>query len=152
MTAIRGPWDQTELSAFLSEATIPIRIATQRPDDTLWIVTLWFRYSNGELLCATEASADIVRFLTDNPSVAFDISTNQPPYRGVRGTGTVSLSADPDKETLRLLIRRYLGTSDSPLAKWLLNDKRNEIRIRIVPTDLYTWDYRERMQQTEKSA
>jgi hypothetical protein len=96
-------------------------------------------------------NADVVRFLRNDSEVAFEISTNEPPYRGVRGNGTASMSPDREKATLRTLVERYLGGTDSALAEWLLSDEREEIRIRIQPHEMYSWDYTERMRGLETS-
>lgn len=141
----RGVWSEPEVETFLQEMTIPIRVATQRPDGSLWLVALWYRYRDGMLECATGANADLVRFLRNEPAVAFDISTNDVPYRGIRGNGTAELAPDHDKAVLRALLERYLDGTDSPLAAWLLDDDRDEIRIRIEPRTIYSWDYSERM-------
>ncbi len=141
----RGSWTEPEVTAFLEEATIPIRLATHRPDGSLWLVTLWYRYRDGMLECATGASSALVRFLRHDPAVAFEVSTNDVPYRGVRGNGTADLAPDTDKAVLRALLERYLGGTDSDLAVWLLDDAREEIRIRIEPHEIYSWDYSERM-------
>jgi nitroimidazol reductase NimA-like FMN-containing flavoprotein (pyridoxamine 5'-phosphate oxidase superfamily) len=145
MTEFRGAWSESDVEAFLREATIPIRIATHRPDDTLWPVALWYRYRDGALECATGASADVVGFLRHDPEIAFDVSTNEIPYRGVRGTGTATVSPDDDKTALRALVERYLGDTNSGLAEWLLDDDRDEVRIRIEPRTIYSWDYADRM-------
>ena len=142
---LRGAWTEPEVTAFLEEATIPIRLATHRPDGSLWLVALWYRYRDGMLECATGASSDLVRFLRHDPAVAFEVSTNDVPYRGIRGTGTVELAPDDDKVVLRALLERYLGGTDSDLAAWLLDDDREEVRIRIDPHEIYSWDYSERM-------
>ena len=145
MARLLGAWDTERLEAFLTETTIPVRIATHRGDGSLWMVTLWYRYRNGSFDCATWADADIVRFLENDSEVAFDISTNDPPYRGVRGNGTAAMSPDDDKVVLRSLIERYLGGTDSSLAEWLLADDREEVHIRIQPESMYSWDYADRM-------
>ncbi len=147
MTEFRGVWDEAGVEAFLQEATIPVRLATRRPDGSLWPVTLWYRYRDGALECATGSNAAVVRFLRREPAVGFDISTNDVPYRGIRGTGTVEIAPDEDKAVLRALIERYLGDTDSPLATRLLDDDREEVRIRIEPREIYSWDYSERMGQ-----
>lgn len=147
MTEFRGAWGEDDVEAFLREATIPIRLATRRPDGSLWPVTLWYRYRDGALECATGANADVVRFLRHEPAIGFDISTNDVPYRGVRGTGTVEIAPDEDKAVLRALIERYLGDTDSPLATQLLDGDRKEVRLRIEPREIYSWDYSERMGQ-----
>ncbi|MGQ3411547.1 pyridoxamine 5'-phosphate oxidase family protein [Natrinema sp. LN54] len=145
MTDFRGAWTEDEVEAFLQEAEIPIRLATHRPDGSLWLVTLWYRYRDGSLECATRATADVVRFLRNDPAIAFDISTNRVPYRGIRGNGTVEVSSENATAVLRDLVERYLGDTDSPLAQRLLDDDRDEVRIRIEPREIFSWDYTERM-------
>ncbi len=81
----------------------------------------------------------MVRFLRRDSEVAFDISTNDIPYRGIRGNGTVELSSDSEKTLLRALTERYLGGTGSPLARRLLDD-RDEVRIRLEPRAVYSWD------------
>ena len=150
MPEFRGPWGADEVEQFLQEVTIPIRIATRRPDDSLWQVALWYRYRDGRFECATEANAQLVRFLRADSAIAFDISTNEIPYRGVRGNGVASISSDKNKDVLRSLIRRYLGSTNSPLADTLLRDEREEVRISIEPNQIYSWDFTDRMKTTTK--
>lgn len=145
MAKVAGAWDQDQVVDFLTESRIPVRLATQRGDGSLWMVALWYRFRNEFFECATWKNADIVRFLRSDSEVAFEVSTNQPPYRGVRGNGTAAMAPDENKETLRALIERYLGGTDSSLAQWLLSDLREEVRIRIQPHELYSWDYADRM-------
>ncbi|MFB6121897.1 MAG: pyridoxamine 5'-phosphate oxidase family protein [Haloferacaceae archaeon] len=146
MTEFRGAWSEDDVEAFLRETTVPIRLATRRPDGSPWVVTLWYRYRDDAFECATGANADVVRFLRREPSVAVDVSTNDVPYRGVRGHGVASVSPDENKRVLRALVERYLGGTDSSLAEWLLSDARDEVRIRIDPHELFSWDYTERME------
>lgn len=148
MTEFRGAWTDEEVEAFLQRTTVPIRVSTHRPDETLWIVALWYRYRDGSFECATGADADVVRYLRNDAGVAFEVSTNDPPYRGVRGNGSASLAPDEDKAVLRDLVERYLGGTDSPLAESLLSDDREEVRIRIRPEVIYSWDYSDRMAET----
>ena len=150
MTAFRGVWTEAEAGEFLRETTVPIRLATHRPDGSLWLVALWYRYREGSFECATWANADVVRYLENDAGVAFDVSTNHPPYRGVRGNGTASLSDDDGKAVLRDLIERYLGGTDSPLAAWLLDDDREEVCIRVEPAAVHSWDYTERMRASDE--
>jgi len=136
-----GAWDRDETEAFLTNETIPIRLSCRTKGDDLWMLSLWYRYRDGSLWCATSAEADVVDYLSHDDRVAFEISTNEPPYRGVRGNGTASVDPDPDKQ----LLKELLGGTDSPLAKRLLSPKRSEVRIRIDPNREYTWDFSERM-------
>jgi len=148
MVEYRGAWTASAVEEFLQDVAIPIRLATRRPDGSPWMVTLWYRYDDESFECATSANADVVRYLRNDPAVAFDVSTNDPPYRGVRGNGRVTIAGDDDKAVLRDLIERYLGGTDSPLAERLLDEGRDEVRIRVRPRSIYSWDYRGRMAET----
>lgn len=46
---------------------------------------------------------------------------------------------------LRALIERYLGSTESELTEQLLDDDREELRIRIDPDRIYSWDFTDRM-------
>lgn len=145
MTAVRGPWSRSELETFLAETPVPLRLACRTPNGRLWQVSLWVAYRDGLFCCATGRGADIVAFLEADPDVAFEVSTNEPPYRGVRGNGSATIAPDPEKALLRDLLERYLGGTDSALADRLLAADREEVRIEIEPDRLVTWDYSDRM-------
>lgn len=145
MVEYRGAWTASAVEEFLQNVAIPIRLATRRPDGSPWMVTLWYRYEDEAFECATSANADVVRYLRDDPAVAFDVSTNHPPYRGVRGNGRATIADDGGRALLGDLLQRYLGETDSRLAERLLDEGRDEVRIRIRPRSIYSWDYTERM-------
>ena len=98
-----------------------------------------------ELRCATSADAAVLEYLRHDSEVAFEVSTNHPPYKGVRGRGTASIEPDTDKRLLRALFERYLGGTDNDLGDFLLDPDREEVRIRITPERLHSWDFTERM-------
>lgn len=152
MVKVSGPWTEAGVRSFLHEVTVPIRLAVRRPDGTPWIVALWFRHIDGQIECASEARTHLVRMLRADPVVGFDVSTNEIPYRGIRGSGTVSLAPDEDFVALRALIERYLGDAESPLAQRLLDDDRREARIRIDPDRIHSWDFTERMRGISQPA
>lgn len=145
MDRLTGAWDRAETDAFLAETTVPIRLSCHTPGGDLWMLSLWFRYAEDSLWCATSASADVVEYLAHDDRVAFEISTNEPPYRGIRGNGVASVSPDAEKQLLRALLERYLGGTDSALAERLLSPDREEVRIEIEPKRCYTWDFSDRM-------
>ena len=49
------------------------------------------------------------------------------------------------EEILRALCERYLGGTDSGLARFLLGRVDRETAIALEPRTLVSWDYRERM-------
>jgi nitroimidazol reductase NimA-like FMN-containing flavoprotein (pyridoxamine 5'-phosphate oxidase superfamily) len=130
---------------------IPIRLSCRTLEDGLWMLSLWYEVDDGALRCATAASADVVEFLEHDPRVAFEVSVNDPPYRGVRGQATVTVDPDPGKVVLRSLVERYLGGTDSSLAQTLLSKDREEVRLTVEPTRVATWDYGERMADAQRS-
>ncbi|ELY60112.1 hypothetical protein C491_02390 [Natronococcus amylolyticus DSM 10524] len=168
---VRGSRSREDIAAFLEAETIPIRLGCRTPAGHPWMVSLWYRRRLPEagptdggddgaeresgdeadgsdrwiLECATAASADVVAYLRETPEVSFEVSTNDPPYAGVRGRGTASLEPDPEKEVLQDLLERYLGGTESELARTLLDEDREEVTITIEPAVVYGWDYSGRM-------
>lgn len=140
-----GTWSESEAESYLHDRTIPIRIACRTPSGGLWMLSLWYQYRDGAFHCATRADADVVRYLKADSQVAFEISDNEPPYKGVRGSGTAEVLPDEDKEQLAELLERYLGGTDTDLANRLLNADREESHIRIEPKRLHSWDFTDRM-------
>lgn len=145
MTKVTGDWSLAEATAYLEDATVPIRVACRTPAGGLWMLSLWYRFRDGRFEMATSASADIVSYLRADDAVTFEVSTNDPPYFGVRGAGTATIEPDEDKQTLRDLLTRYLGGTDTPLGQKLLSADRKEVRIVVDPSKLYTWDFSDRM-------
>lgn len=141
---LTGPWDREQVDEFLATAQIPVRLGCHTPADDPWIVSLWFRW-DGAVHCATSADADLVSFLAADDYVSFEVSTNDPPYAGVRGRGTATVEPDTDKQLLRTLFERYLGGTDNDLADMLLRPEREEVHIGIEPDRLHTWDFSGRM-------
>jgi hypothetical protein len=146
-----GEWGREGVAAFLTDHAIPVRIGCRRPSGDLWMLSLWFEYdADAETLhCATSADADVVRFLRADAGVAFEVSTNHPPYRGVRGAGVATVTPDEEKDRLRSLLDRYLGGTDSALAGRLLSPEREEVEITIRPASVYSWDFSDRMPSVE---
>jgi nitroimidazol reductase NimA-like FMN-containing flavoprotein (pyridoxamine 5'-phosphate oxidase superfamily) len=150
-----GPWDRDRVDDFLSAARVPIRLGCRTPTDRPWIVSLWFAWDpdagadsdrpSGAIRCATSADADLVEFIGHDDEVSFDVSTNDPPYKGVRGRGRATVLPDEDKDLLRSLLEQYLGGVDNPTGERLLRPEREEVEIRVRPERLHTWDYSGRM-------
>ncbi|MGK0440580.1 MAG: hypothetical protein ACJA0N_000375 [Pseudohongiellaceae bacterium] len=128
----------------LEQQRYPIRLAVTGSDGFPRIVSLWFKQEGESLYCVTHESAWILRQLELNNQVGFEISSNSPPYKGLRGVGYISL-APLEGDLLEQLIVRYLNNTTSSLAKWLLSRKDDEIVIRISPSSLSSWDYTRRM-------
>ena len=83
--------------------------------------------------------------LKRNNVIYFCIDEQNPPYRGVRGKGTVKIYDDinfnvPIAEKIHI---RYLGSLENPISKSLLDMMRagQSIVLEITPKYYSTWDY-----------
>jgi hypothetical protein len=143
--SIKGPWTQSQVSQYLGDTRVPLRLACIGADGFPRVVSLWFCYQAGRLYCVSHRDSMVVKLLEKQGKVGFEIAPNEPPYSGVRGQGVATLQPLGDRSTLTDLVDRYLGGQDSSLASWLLSRSEQELLITIEPIRLFTWDYRERM-------
>ena len=146
MVDYTGSWDKQQVEDFLSEQTIPARLSFISDDSKPWMLSLWYKYDKETLYCATTKDADVVRHLQERPYCAFEISTNEPPYRGVRGKGTVTISPDENLILLKELVDRYVDDEYDTFRNWLLGRDVQEVQIALEPEKIYSWDYSDRMQ------
>lgn len=144
ITIRSGPWDAGAIDSFLQQARIPLRIASSGSTGPL-VQSLWFIHEDGALWCCTRNDALLAQRLRLNPRCGFEVSGDQPPYRGVRGQGTAQILKEPAAALLPRLIERYLGSRDSDLARWLLSRIDDEVAIRIGDLAVSTFDYARRM-------
>jgi len=140
-----GPFSEREVSAFLEQAVLPVRLACNAAPGQPLVLSLWFVPEAGALYCASLRSARVVRCLERDPRCAFEVAGDQPPYRGVRGRGTARIEPARGEEILRRALRRYLGGEDAPLARWLLSRSAREVAIRVEPERVASFDYTQRM-------
>ena len=140
---ISGPWSESDVRSFLRATVIPVRLASM---GTFPLVqSLWFLPDGLDLWCATQADSVLARRLRADDRCGFEVSADQPPYRGVRGTGNATLVPEAAADTLPRLIERYDVADDSPLAAWLVSRIDTEVAVRISPRTLASWDYSPRM-------
>ena len=139
-----GPWDEAEIRSYLEAACIPIRLATNGMVSPL-VQSLWYLFADDALWCCTQADSIVAKRLRKDSHCGFEISADQPPYRGIRGTGCAELFADGAAELLPKLFERYSIERDSHLATWLLSRVDHEVTIRIDQLTIASWDYSNRM-------
>jgi hypothetical protein len=144
-------WCLDEIQGFLKNQLSPLRLAVNDGDFPL-IVSLWFELdeTNQQLICASHKSSALVRKLQLDNRCAFEIATNEPPYKGVRGVGHVELTQVDVEKILPRLAERFLGRSNPKLVDWLSSRHEDEYLLRVTPARISAWDYSSRM--SEKSA
>lgn len=140
----KGPWDRSQIEAFLDQAVIPIRIASAGRTSPL-VQSLWFLREDDSLWCCTQREAVLTRRLTRDPQCGFEVSGDLPPYRGVRGSARAEIDPERAADVLPLLIQRYLGDEPSALADWLLSRLDREVAIRLHSLRVTTFDFTTRM-------
>ncbi|MCB1701397.1 MAG: pyridoxamine 5'-phosphate oxidase family protein [Pseudomonadales bacterium] len=150
--SINGPWSAKEIAQFLQDTCYPMRLACVGADGYPRVVSVWFLYERGQLFCASHSSSQLVALLGGDGRIGFEVATNDPPYFGVRGQGDAALTTSGGDRMLERLLERYLGRLDSPLAKWLLSRKAEEVLITLTPRRLFSWDYRQRMGSTVETS
>jgi len=141
-----GPWSEKQVRDFLAETCIPMRLAANTSSGYPVVLSLWFLPEQDDLLAAVHQSARIVKRLQDDPRCAFEIAPNQPPYRGVRGQANAILEPNGARALLERLLKRYLGSTDSSLGRFLLGRADEELVVRLRPIRIASWDYSERME------
>ena len=136
---------------YLTTVDVPMRLSVAAGNEPI-IVPLWFAYEDGELWCACHRNSYLVKRLKSLIAdaargwpCAFDISTNEIPYRGLAGTGHVTLHAELGSDKLRALTQRYLGQTATPFAQWLLSRAEDEEALCIHPETTRYWDFSDRM-------
>jgi nitroimidazol reductase NimA-like FMN-containing flavoprotein (pyridoxamine 5'-phosphate oxidase superfamily) len=128
----------------LYAARIPLRLSVAASRGPL-IVPLWFEWDGERFWCASHRDAALISALTRNAICAYDLSTNEMPYRGVRGRANVRCLPEQGGAVLERLIDRYLPDRNHPLATWLLSRRADEVAIEITPFWETCWDYSARM-------
>lgn len=146
-----GAWSGARIATFLASARIPLRLSMTGRKGAL-IVPVWFEYRDGSFYSCSPSDSLLVNTLRENPEVAFDVSTNDLPYRGVRGRGVARCTGLPDRNVLERLLARYLGSTDNELSRWLLNRTEEESLIEVDVHWLTSWDFSERMRDIEPHA
>ena len=141
---VSGPWDYAKTSTFLSQIEIPIRVASSGSRGPI-VQSLWFDFDEDALWCATQASSILVKRLTANNEIGFEVSGDLAPYSGVRGTGVASIHPELAGEVLQRLIKKYQGEDETDFSRWLLSRLDKEVAIKITALTLVSWDFTGRL-------
>jgi general stress protein 26 len=83
--------------------------------------------------------------LRKNEMIYFCIDDPNPPYKGVRGKGSVKIHEDVNFNLpiIEKILLRYLGNLEDPMAQALLEmqKKGESVVLEITPKYYSTWDY-----------
>ncbi len=143
-----GPWTREQVERFARASIIPARISFLGAAGEPRLVSLWFHWDDSTLWLATGHDAYLARRLAEDPRCGFEISSETPPYRGVRGSGSARLVAERGREVLDRLLERYRVDPDSELASGLRARSSDEVAIAIDVERLSSWDFGDRMRDS----
>jgi hypothetical protein len=140
-----GPWDVLATTQWLQDTVIPIRLATSSKRGPL-VQSLWFEFKDGAIWCATQRDSAVAKRAMKNPVIGWEVSPDQPPYRGVRGRGNITVIEDSLEagEVLGRLIHRY-GQAGTELEAWLMSRVSTELAFCITDLEVVSWDFSPRM-------
>lgn len=141
----KSKWCENEISTFLENVKIPIRLSFMNENNEPLICSLWFKYENGVMWSASHKNSFLISQLKVNRNISFEVSTNDYPYKGVRGKATVELSKLDAAPVLNDLLSKYLEGSNVGLSSWLMSRVEDEYAIKIFPSFINSWDFSDRM-------
>lgn len=133
------------IDEFISNSKIPIRIAFMKSPNVPAVISLWYVCNDDKIYCATQKSAKIVSYFKKNSTCGFEIASDKPPYKGIRGEGIIKILDETGAYVLDLLIEKYLGEKESKLSKFLRNNSKTEVALEITPQKIFHFDYSKRM-------
>ena len=137
--------DMKQINKCILDVKIPIRVSFIKSNNVPGIISLWYVCNTDKIYCAVQKSAKIVTHIQRNPICGFEIAADKPPYKGIRGEGTVQILNETGAHVLDLLIDKYLGGKESTLSRFLKNNSKTEIALQITPQKIFNYDYSERM-------
>ncbi len=89
--------------------------------------------------------AKIVSYLQNNPKCGFKIAMGKPPYKGTKRTWHVKIIQNQEQEILKILMKKYLGSKESILSRYLNDNSEAKIALEILPQNIFNYYYSKRM-------
>ncbi len=137
--------DVQNIERYLEGATLPLRLAVNTEQGPPLVASHWFLYRDGALYCALHEASLMARHLGKDGRCAFEVGSDEAPYKGVRGQANATLEDEGVETLLSTLLTRYAIKRDSRLAKFLMGRVAEERVVCIRPIWVSGWDFSERM-------
>jgi general stress protein 26 len=142
-----APLSEQEIKDFLTTKVLMLHLGTvdEKGHTNIHPVAYHYNPSNNKFYILTEKESKKVHNLKSNELIYFCVDDPAPPYKGVRGKGTVIISEDLEFNIsiMEKVIPRYGGKLDDPTSQSLLEElKRGDaVVLEIDPKYYSTWDY-----------
>lgn len=141
-----APMSPAEIDSFL-ESKLNVQMGTIDEQGDPNIQPVWFYYDKqaGKLYVETSRVSKKVQNIRKRSTVYFSIDDENFPYKGVKGKSDVRVSEDTRKNLpiAEKIAVKYLGSTDHPLAKMLLDNVNNgsSVILEMTPRFFSTWDF-----------
>lgn len=142
-----APLNEEEMMDFLTKGKLNVHLGTVDERGHPNIHPAWYYYDtvNNRIYVETSKHAKKAYNLRKNENVYFCIDDPNPPYKGVRGKGSVKIHEDINLNIpiAKQIMIKYLGDLQHPMAQALLDAQRKgqSVVLEITPKFYSTWDY-----------
>lgn len=143
-----APLNEQETKDFLKTKVLNVHLGTVDEKGHANVHPAWYYYdpSKEKMYVETGKQSKKIDNITKNELIYFCIDDPSPPYKGVRGKGSVKVHEDVDFNVpiVQKIHLRYLGTLEHPISHQLMDAirKGESVVLEISPRYYSTWDYR----------
>ena len=134
------PLSEQDIKDFLTTKVLNVHLGTVDENGHANIHPAWYYYddSKEKIYVETGRHSKKMENLSRNNTIYFCIDNPSPPYKGVRGKGSVEVHREHQKIHLR-----YLGNLEHPIAHELEDaiKEGQSVILEISPKYYSTWDY-----------
>lgn len=141
------PLNEQDTKEFLTTKILNVHLGTVDDKGHANIHPAWYYYddSKEKIYVETGKGSKKMENLSRINTIYFCIDDPNPPYRGVRGKGSIKVSEDVNFNVLtaQKIHLRYLGNLEHPIAHELMDaiKKGQSVILEISPKYFSTWDF-----------
>jgi PPOX class probable F420-dependent enzyme len=125
----------------LLESAAPASLAVYRPDGTVHLSPVWFRWTGEAFEVVIAADDGKLRHLAHDPRASLLVFEAVPPFRGVEVHGVATLRTDDVTGARRAIATRYIGSAGAEALVQRRGDTGVVLSLR--PESPRVWDLRE---------
>ena len=139
--------NEQEIKDFLTNSKLNVHLGTVDEKNEPNIHPIWYYFDSLSNKLYVETYKESKKFsnIKKNNTVYFCIDEPNPPYKGVRGKGKVTIPEDINFNIsiAEKIMVKYFGDLENPVAKQLLSFIKNgdSVMLEISPEYYSTWDY-----------
>jgi general stress protein 26 len=139
--------NEQEIKDFLTNSKLNVHLGTVDEKNEPNIHPIWYYFDSLSNKLYVETYKESKKFsnIKKNNAVYFCIDEPNPPYKGVRGKGKVTIHEDINfnMPVAEKIMVKYFGDLENPGSKQLLSFIKNgdSVMLEISPEYYSTWDY-----------